>query len=117
MEKTGVELNKCNIRLKMLEVLRYLNPAQETALQCNTLNTGLGPTHLENGQPISIHIPESNYTQIEKVFGAEKFSQKMWLAKGTTNHWRLSTKSLLSQFLSIFKQCFFTYRKEIFACK
>ena len=66
MEKKGVELTKCKIRLKMLEVLRYLNLAQETALQCNTSNTGLGPTNLENGQPISIHTPESNYTQIEK---------------------------------------------------
>jgi len=34
-------------------VLRYLNPAEETVLQCDTSDTGLGATLLQNGQPVA----------------------------------------------------------------
>lgn len=62
-------------------VLRYLNPAQETVLQCNTSNTGLGPTLLQNGQPIGICTPESNYTQTEKELLAMCLEQRNVIKK------------------------------------
>ena len=57
-------------------VLRYLNPAQETVLQCNTSTTGLGPTLLQNGQPTGICTPERNYTQIKKELLAMCLEQR-----------------------------------------
>ena len=67
-------------------ILRYFNPADETLLQCNDSDTGLGATLLQNGQPVaytsrSLTDTERNYAQIGKellaiVFGAEKFNQQ-----------------------------------------
>ena len=67
-------------------ILRYFNPADETVLQCNASDTGLGATLPQNGQPVayayrSLTDTERNYAQIEKellaiVFGAEKFNRK-----------------------------------------
>ena len=62
-------------------VLRYLNPAQETVLQCNTSTTGLGPTLLQNGQPTGICTPERNYTQIEKELLAMRLEQRNLIKK------------------------------------
>ena len=66
-------------------VLRYFNPAENTVLQCDASDTGLGATLLQNGQPVayasrSLTDTERNYAQIEKellaiVFAAEKFNQ------------------------------------------
>ena len=66
-------------------MLRYFDPAQETVLQCDASDTGLGATLLQNGQSVayasrSLTDNERNYAQIEKellaiVFGAEKFNQ------------------------------------------
>ena len=66
-------------------VLRYFNPAEDTVLQCDASDTGLGATLLQNGQPVayasrSLTDTERNYAQIEKellaiVFGTEKFNQ------------------------------------------
>ena len=38
-------------------VLRYFNPAEETVLQCDASDTGLGATLLQNGQPASYVCP------------------------------------------------------------
>ena len=66
-------------------VLRYFNPAEDTVLQCDASDTGLGVRLLQNGLPVvyasrSLTDTELNYAQTEKellaiVFGAERFNQ------------------------------------------
>ena len=67
-----------------MPVLRYFDSKQETVIQCDSSDTGLGAA-LQKGQPIAyasraLSKTEQNYPQIEKellavVFGFEKFHQ------------------------------------------
>ena len=66
-------------------VLRYFNSKLPTVLQCDSSETGLGATLMQEGHPIAyasraLTQTEQNYAQIEKellavVFGFEKFHQ------------------------------------------
>ena len=66
-------------------VLKYFDPAEETHLQCDASETGLGASLIQNGQQVAcasraLTSTEQNNAQIEKellsiVFGVEKFHQ------------------------------------------
>ena len=66
-------------------VLRYFDSKQETVIQCDSSDTGIGAALLQKGQPIAyasraLSKTEQNYAQMETellavVFGFEKFHQ------------------------------------------
>ena len=74
-------------------VLRYFNSEDETTLQCDASETGLGATLMQKGQPVAfasraLTPTERNYAHIEKellaiVFGMEKFNHFTYGCKVT----------------------------------
>jgi len=66
-------------------VLKFYDLKEETTIQCDASEKGLGATLMQNGQPVafvshSLTKSEQNYAQIEKeclaiVFACERFNQ------------------------------------------
>ena len=84
-EVHDVAFEKIKEAVTTAPVLRYFDPNEETVLQCDASDTGLGASLMQKGQPVayasrSLIDTERNYAQIEKellaiVFGTEKFNQ------------------------------------------
>ena len=75
-------------------VLKYYDVANETTIQCDASESGLGATLLQNGQPVafasrSLSVVECRYAQIEKeclaiVFACSPFNQYLHGRESTT---------------------------------
>ena len=75
-------------------VLKYYDVANETTIQCDASESGLGATLLQNGQPVafasrSLSAVERRYAQIEKeclaiVFACSRFNQYLHGRESTT---------------------------------
>ncbi|XP_062499663.1 uncharacterized protein K02A2.6-like [Corticium candelabrum] len=84
-------------------VLRYFDPKDETTIQCDASQTGLGAVLMQSGQPVAytsrtLTDTEQQYAQIEKellaiVFGMEKFNTYTYgrIIKVETDHKPLET--------------------------
>ena len=76
-------LQKIKNAMTKTPVLKYFNSKEETTLQCDASQSGLGAALMQNGQPVSyasrdLTETEQQYAPIEKemlaiVYGLDKF--------------------------------------------
>ena len=106
-----------------------LIPQKETMLQCDALDTALGATLLQNGQPVayasqSLTDTERNYAQIEKELLAIVLEQRNLTSTSmvaklpsrvTTNHLKLSTTNPSWPLPSVCRECYFACRSTTLA--